>query len=177
MSEILSRTLHHRGRIVTLETVRRRLPNGCESDLEVVGHPGGAAMVAINDRQEVCVLRQYRGAVGEWIWELPAGKLEPGEPALETARRELVEETGFSAGRWDDLGWVWASPGVFTEKLYLYLARDLSPAQAALEEGEVLEVHWVPMAEAVARALSGEYNDAKTVIGLWRAAYRLAEAE
>jgi 8-oxo-dGTP pyrophosphatase MutT (NUDIX family) len=118
----------------------------------------------------VCLLRQYRHAAGGWLWELPAGKLDAGEPPAVTARRELAEEAGVAAAEWRSLGTVVSSPGVFTEVVHLYLARQLAPAAAAREHGEVFEAHWVPLGEAVARALSGDITDGKTVIGLLRAA-------
>jgi ADP-ribose pyrophosphatase len=101
---------------------------------------------------------------------VPAGKLDAGEPPTETARRELAEEAGVAAREWRELGQVVSSPGVFTEVVHLYLARGLTPVATAREPGEVFETHWVPLAEAAARALCGDIVDAKTVIGLLRAA-------
>lgn len=150
------------------------LPNGTKTELEVVHHPGGAAVVAVDRSDRVCLLRQYRYVAGGWIWELPAGKLEPREPPLETARRELIEEAGVEAGRWSSLGTYLSSPGVFSEVLHLYLALDLAPAAAAPESNEVFEVHWVPFADACRRALEGDIRDGKTMIGLLRAAHALA---
>lgn len=149
------------------------LPNGEQVELEIVRHPGGAAVVALDAQLRVCLLRHYRHAAGGWLWELPAGKLEPGEAPLVTARRELAEEAGVTAGRWSELGAVVSSPGVFTEVVHLYLARDLSPAVAARELGEVFDVTWTPLAEACERAHEGYITDAKTVIGLLRAESRL----
>jgi ADP-ribose pyrophosphatase len=123
----------------------------------------------------VCLLRQFRPAGGGWVWELPAGRLEPGEPPEVTARRELGEEAGCGAAQWDSLGSILSSPGVFAETIHLYLARDLTQVQQRLEAFEIIEVHWVPLAEAVQQAVSGELRDAKTVIGLLRAAARMSE--
>lgn len=150
------------------------LPNGTQTALEVVHHPGGAAVVAVDRSDRVCLLHQYRYVAGGWIWELPAGKLEPREPPLETARRELIEEAGVEAARWSSLGTYLSSPGVFSEVLHLYLALDLVPAAAAPESNEVFEVHWVPFADACRRALEGDIRDGKTTIGLLRAAHALA---
>jgi 8-oxo-dGTP pyrophosphatase MutT (NUDIX family) len=157
------------GRIVRLNLEQVRLPNGHETDLEIVHHPGGAAVVAVDTALRVCLLRQYRHAAGGYIWELPAGKLEPHEPPALTAARELGEEAGQSAARWDWLGHYISSPGVFTERIHLYLARDLTPTATAVEAAEVLEVHWVPLADALRRAAGGDIVDAKTALGLWRA--------
>jgi 8-oxo-dGTP pyrophosphatase MutT (NUDIX family) len=117
--------------------------------------------------------RHRRPAGGGWVWELPAGRLEPGEPPEHTARRELVEEAGCEAASWESLGDILSSPGVFAETIHLYLARDLTPRPSRHEEYEVIEVHWVPLEEALAKAVSGELRDGKTVIGLLRAAHRI----
>lgn len=156
------------GRVIDVNVERVELPNGTTADLEIIHHPGGAAIVAVDEQENVCLLRQFRHAAGGWIWELPAGRLEPGEPPLETARRELVEEAGRSALRWQDLGVILSSPGVFTERIYLYLAEGLTPCPQALEKHEVIEVHWIALREAVAMAHDGRINDAKSVIGLLR---------
>jgi len=110
---------------------------------------------------------------GGWLWELPAGKLEPGEPALATAQRELIEEAGVSAERWESLGTCLSSPGVFTERLHLFLASGIRPARAAQEHAEVIEVHWVPFREACRWAIDGTIADCKTALGLLRARARL----
>ena len=162
-------TLQFRGRIITVTTDEVVLPNGYRAELEVVHHPGGAAVVAIDAQERVCLLRQYRYVADGWIWELPAGKLEPNEPPLITAQRELVEEAGVSAQHWESLESYFSSPGIFTEVLHLYLATGIEPAVAALENAEVIEVHWMPFAEAYEWAVSGKIRDGKTAIGLMRA--------
>jgi 8-oxo-dGTP pyrophosphatase MutT (NUDIX family) len=161
------------GRVVTLDVEVVSLPDGEEVELEIVRHPGGAAVVALDAEGRVCLLRHYRHAAGGWLWELPAGKLDGGEAPLLTARRELAEEAGVSAGLWTGLGTVISSPGVFTEIVHLYLARGLSPAVAAPEPGELFEVTCTPLGDACRRALEGDITDSKTVIGLLRAEYRL----
>jgi 8-oxo-dGTP pyrophosphatase MutT (NUDIX family) len=161
--------LAYTGKVVSLSVEQVTLPNGAQVELEVVHHPGGAAVVAVDAAGRVCLLRQYRHAAGGWVWELPAGKLDPGEPPAETARRELAEEAGVAGSEWLSLGRVVSSPGVFTEVVHLYLVRDLVPVASAREHGEVFEIHWLPLADAVDRALAGDIEDAKTVIGLLRA--------
>ena len=158
-----------RGRVITVNVEQVTLPNGRRAALEIVHHPGGAAIVAIDAAGRVCILRQYRHAGDGWLWELPAGKLEPGEPPLLTAQRELIEEAGVEARDWRSLGNVLSSPGVFTEVIHLYLARELVPRELAHEEHEVIEVHWIPIEEAWQRAVNGEIRDGKTALGLLRA--------
>jgi 8-oxo-dGTP pyrophosphatase MutT (NUDIX family) len=144
--------------------------------LEVVHHPGGAATVALSDKRQVCLLRQYRYVAGGWLWELPAGKLEPAEPPLATAQRELAEEAGLRAAHWHDLGTCLSSPGVFSERLHLFLARELAAAPVAHERAEVIEVHWVALETACTWALDGTISDAKTALGLLRARHIAAAA-
>jgi 8-oxo-dGTP pyrophosphatase MutT (NUDIX family) len=162
-------TVQFRGRIITVTTDEVVLPNGHRAELEVVHHPGGAAAVAIDAQERVCLLRQYRYVAEGWLWELPAGKLEPNEPPLITAQRELVEEAGVSARRWDSLESYLSSPGIFTEVLHLFLATGIEPAATAHEHAEVIEIHWVPFAEACEWAVSGKIRDGKTAMGLIRA--------
>jgi ADP-ribose pyrophosphatase len=163
----------YRGRIVTLEVRTFELPNGVVGEFEIVRHPGGAAVVAVDAHGAVCLLRQYRPILARWLWELPAGKLDPGETPLATARRELAEEAGVTAADWEPLGRLLSSPGVFTEEIHLFLARGLAPIGQAAEAHELFEIHWLPFAEALAWARCGEITDAKTVAGLFRAEARL----
>lgn len=161
--------LVYEGRIVSVSVGRATFPNRKRAQIETVHHPGGAAVVALDKKQRVCLLRQYRPVFKEWIWELPAGKLDPGEPPLTTAQRELAEEAGVKAANWIPLGGIISSPGVFTETVHLFLARDLSRTPPANEEHELIEVHWVPLAQAIERASAGDIDDSKTVAGLFRA--------
>jgi 8-oxo-dGTP pyrophosphatase MutT (NUDIX family) len=169
-SSIGTRIEVFRGRIIDvgLETVH--LPTGREVQLEIVRHPGGAAAVALDRDGRVCLLRQYRHAAGGWLWELPAGKLDPGEDPFDTARRELSEEAGVRAADWRPLGRTVSSPGVFTEVIYLYLGRDLTRLPHAHEGDEVIEIHWLAFNQALAWCLDGTIEDAKTLIGLFRTA-------
>jgi ADP-ribose pyrophosphatase len=160
----------YKGRIIRLAVERVRLPDGREFDMEMVRHPGGAAVVALDGEGRVCLLRQYRHAADGWLWEVPAGKREAGEAPLQTARRELREEAGREADEWGSLGHVLSSPGIFDEVVHLFLARGLHPAAVARDAEELLEVHWVPLADAVRWAVDGDVSDAKTVAALFRAA-------
>lgn len=161
------------GRVITVNVERVELPNGVTTDFEVIRHPGGAAVVAVNLAGEVCLLRQYRHAIDGWLLELPAGKLDDGEQPLLAAQRELLEEAGISAERWTSLGEFVSSPGVFTEIVHLFLATHLEQGQARPEDAEVFETRWMPLDRALALALAGDIADGKTAVGLARAAERL----
>ena len=169
MKEQSTRQIHFRGKVVDMTTESIQLPNGKQLLMDIVVHPGGAAVVALDDSDQVCLLRQYRGAIDEWVWELPAGKIDHREPAQETARRELMEEVGLHAKHWHTLGHVISSPGVFTEKVYLYLATGLSQHASQQEEHEVFEIHWLPLADSLQWCMDGSISDAKSVAGLLRA--------
>jgi 8-oxo-dGTP pyrophosphatase MutT (NUDIX family) len=168
----LKSTSHFRGRVVHVTVDEVVLPNGHQTQLDVVHHPGGAAAVAIDSAQRVCLLRQYRHVADGWLWELPAGKLEVHEAPLATAQRELIEEAGTRAADWHSLGTYLSSPGVFTEVIHLFVATGLTAAPSALEPSEVIEVHWLPFTEACLWALDGTIRDGKTALGLLRAAAR-----
>jgi 8-oxo-dGTP pyrophosphatase MutT (NUDIX family) len=176
-NSILKMNTVYSGRVITVNVETVRLPNGHVTDLEIIHHPGGAAIVALDEEHRVCLIRQFRHAAGGWIWELPAGKLEPGEPALETAKRELIEEAGFEGHGWVSLGDYVSSPGVFTETVKLFMAHGLKRSTMAHEPAELIEVHWIPLPEACRRALDGELNDGKTALGLLRAQAKLRSGE
>ena len=159
-----------RGRIIELALETPTLPNGTRPELEIVHHPGGAAAVALDAEERVCLLRQYRHAVGGWVWEIPAGKRDAGEEPQRTAARELEEEAGITARRWQPLGGILSSPGVFTEVVHLYLAQDLAQVPSRAERHEVFEVHWIAFADAIDRVMGGDINDGKTVVGLLKVA-------
>jgi ADP-ribose pyrophosphatase len=163
------RTVFH-GRVVELAEERVLLPNGGEARLEIVRHPGGAAAVALDAEERVCLLHQFRHAAGGWLWELPAGKIDAGETPFATARRELLEEAGVGATEWTELGRMHSSPGVFTEIVYLYLARGLEVTGHEHEQDEVIKIRWLPFSQALSWCADGTISDAKTLIGLYRAA-------
>jgi 8-oxo-dGTP pyrophosphatase MutT (NUDIX family) len=158
------------GRVIEVNIERVQLPNGSVADLEIIRHPGGAAVVALDTDNRICLLRQFRHAVDGWIWELPAGKIDNREPPLDTARRELEEEAGMAAASWRPLGDYVASPGVFTEVVHLFLATQLTPLPPRPEEHEVFEVHWLPFTDVLRMAGSGELRDGKSLVGVYRAA-------
>lgn len=166
----LRRVNAYHGVIVDVETDMIRLPNDKITLREVVVHPGGVCVAAVDGDGCVSLVRQFRYPFREHLWELPAGKLEPGEDPLPAAKRELSEETGLEAARWTELGSLYTSPGFSTERLYIYLAEELRQGEAHPDPNEFLDVARVPLTELLARVESGEIRDAKTVVGALRAA-------
>jgi ADP-ribose diphosphatase len=157
----------YRGRVVNLAIDEVTLPNGALAHLEVMEHPGAAAVVPLFEDGTVAILRQYRHAVGGWLWEVPAGKLDkPGEEPLECAQRELAEEAGLKASRWQKLGSIYTTPGFCNEIIHLYLARDLSVVPSAHEPDEVIEVHRMTLEAALAMIPTEELRDTKTACAL-----------
>jgi len=165
----LERRTVYDGSVVRLTVERVRLPNGTETELELIRHRGAAAVVPVDADGSVLLVRQYRHATGGWLLEVPAGKLDGGESPERCAARELEEEVGMRAGRLDPLGWIWTTPGFTDERIWLYLARDLEQTAQRLEDHEVLSVERMPLDEAVRQALDGEIRDGKTVCALLRA--------
>ena len=143
-----------------------RLPDGSHGIREYIRHPGAVAVVARFDDGTVLLERQFRYPGGREFIEIPAGKLEPGEPHLETAKRELLEETGYVAAEWTRLGVIDTAIGYADETIELFLAKDLTRRAASLDAGEFLEVLKVPFDKALAMIRDGRITDSKTVIGL-----------
>ncbi|MFT5611601.1 MAG: ADP-ribose pyrophosphatase [Arenicella sp.] len=164
----MTNKLIHKGNLLELHSERVDFPNGGHTYFDIVKHPGGAVIAAINDDNEICLLKQWRHALGEMIWELPAGCLEPGEPPMETAKRELEEEAGVKAQQWRDLGKISSSPGFSNEILYLYEARELSKGTMKLDDAEQLTAHWLPIEKVLTMAREGDIIDAKTLAVLFR---------
>lgn len=165
---VKDKVLRYRGRFFVLNEERVRLPNGHVADLEIVRHPGAAAVVAEDRLGRLCLLRQYRHAAGGWLWEVPAGKLDGDEAPEQAARRELAEEAGMAAEQWTPLGSILPSPGFCDERIFLYHATDIRPVPTAREPAEVLEVHWLSPEQLRLMAASGELDDAKTLAALLR---------
>ncbi len=160
----------YKGRVVDFGIEAIEQPDGRVMDMEIARHPGGAAAVALDAAGRVCILRQFRGPLNEWLWELPAGKIDHGEEPLTTAQRELEEEAGVRACRWYSLGSIVTCPGFCDEVLHLYLATDLEDVGSQTQDDEYIEVHWLPFGEALEKAYSGDLQDVKTLVGLFRAA-------
>ena len=162
-------TLVHQGRVFALRRDQVTLPNGVATTLEVIRHPGAAAIVPVTDRGHVLLIRQYRYAIDAYIWEIPAGTMEPGESALACARRELVEEIGVSAQSWQELGTITPLPAYSDEAIHLYRAEDLLPAEQHLDQDEILETHEFRYEDALSMIRTGHIRDAKTITGLMMA--------
>ena len=159
----------YRGKIVDVRRDVAELQNGNKAEREVVVHPGGVGIVAVTNDKKVLMVRQYRYPMEEELLEIPAGKLDGGEDPFECAVRELSEETGFTAGRYVDLGAIYPSPGFCRETLYIYLALDLTPGEMHLDENELLSVEQVDIDELIDRVMANELKDAKTVVGIMKA--------
>lgn len=160
----------YEGNLISLHREPVPLRESGFTHFDIVKHPGGAVIAALNEQQEICLLKQWRHAVQAHIWELPAGCLEPNEPPLETAKRELEEEAGVVAGQWQALGDLIPSPGFSNEVLHLFLATELAPGTVKLDAAEQLEAHWLPLEQVKTMAQHGEIQDAKTLAVLFRLA-------
>jgi ADP-ribose pyrophosphatase len=173
---VLSSETVFEGPIISLYRDRVAMPGGGDSVRDIVRHPGAVAIVAVDDRERVVLVRQYRHPVGAHLWELPAGLRDAdGEPPLETAKRELAEEAQLSAARWSLLATSYSSPGFCDEQVLIYLAEGLTEAE--LPDGFLVEheeadmtVERVPLAAAVQRVLDGDIRNSSAVIGLLAAA-------
>ena len=158
------------GRVVKLSLDRVALPNGKECELEMIRHPGAAAVVPIDADGNVVLVRQYRHAAGGWLLEVPAGKLDPGEAPERCAVREVEEETGLRIGKLEPLGWIWTTPGFTDERIWLFRGTELTEGRQDLQPDELLEVVRLPLDEAVKDAAEGRIQDGKSVCALLRAA-------
>lgn len=162
----MTRTVLHRGRVGEFGLEDVVLPNGAAVRLEILRHPGAAAVVPLHEDGTVTLIRQHRHAAGGTIWEIPAGKLEAGEDPAACAARELTEEAGLVAGALSLLTSILTTPAFTDEVIHLYLATELTPAPASPEADEVIEAVRLPLDEAVRLVRAGVIHDAKTVCAL-----------
>ena len=162
----LERRVIYRGKKIDLALQAIALPDGSITRREVVLHRGAVAMVAMVDRDHVCLVRNHRYTVDQVLLEVPAGTIDPEESPDETAPRELAEETGYRAGRIARVGEWLVSPGVMNERMFLYLCEDLTPGPTHHQPDESLQAVVVPWDEALAMARDGRIEDAKTMLAL-----------
>ena len=168
-----SHSILHEGRVFKLVKENYTLDNGVIADMDFIQHPGASAMVPMLNREEVILIKQYRHAVRQFIWEIPAGTLDSKESPIHCAKRELIEETGYSSNRWHQLGTITPLPGCSNESIHIFLALELKAAEQHLDDDEMLKVHQVNLEEALQMILKGEINDGKTISGLLRVARSL----
>jgi ADP-ribose pyrophosphatase len=163
--KIVGEKVFHEGKSYRFCTVDVELPNKKIIHRELVKHPGSVAILAVDGKNRIAMVEQYRYAVQEALWEIPAGKLDksPGESPEDGARRELKEETGFTAADWIYLGKLYPSPGLVGELMHLFFARDLTQSKQDLDEDEFINVHWVSPDDLRERIKSGKINDGKTI--------------
>jgi ADP-ribose pyrophosphatase len=163
---VLSSRNIYRGRVVHLDVDRVVEPSGMEVEREIVRHPGAAVLLPVTADGRVILVRQFRYAVGETLLEVPAGTIDPGETPEETAGRELVEETGYHAGRLEKLAEFFPSPGILAERMHLFLATELEKREASPDADESLEIVELPWEQALALEPGKDVRDAKTLVAL-----------
>lgn len=158
----------------SVDELSYRSSDGAELDRAVIRHPGAVVILPLIGQERVCLIRNYRLAVGRTLLEVPAGTLVPGEEPLAAARRELAEETGYRGGKWQLLQRFYASPGILDERMHLYLASELEPGPPAREPGEEIENVLMDADEALRLVREGQIEDGKTIVALllWQAGLR-----
>ena len=162
----LKKNTVYEGRVVTLNIETVTLPNGLTVDLEVIRHPGAAAVVPMKNAGTVILIKQFRHAANGFIYEIPAGKLHPGEDPLHCAARELEEEIGYRSDRFELLSSILTAPGFADEIIHVYKATNLTKGMQQLDQDEVLEVVEISLPDAIKKIEDGTIRDAKTIVGL-----------
>ncbi len=175
---VLSSNVSYRGKVFSVTTDTVIEPGGVEATRDVVRHNGSVVVLAVDASADpanpaILVERQYRHAAGQFLYELPAGRIEPGETALAAAKRELIEETGFRARRWSKLVRYYASPGFLAESMQVYLAEDIYAGLAEPEEDEKITLHPIPLYDLIGQIESGKILDGKTILSVLLYARRL----
>ncbi|KAF1084627.1 ADP-ribose pyrophosphatase [Sporotomaculum syntrophicum] len=164
--QIIASETIYTGKIFTVRKDQMKFPNGHSGIREVVACADAVAVVALTNLNEVLMVKQYRHPTGQELWEIPAGKIEAGESPLQSAQRELEEETGYLARNWHQVCSFYTSPGFCTEKIYLLLASDLTQYNQNLDPDEFIEVEKISLPAVMQMATSGQILDAKTIVGL-----------
>lgn len=170
LSRVVSSTVAFEGPVFTVFTDHVQEPDNVRARRDVIRHSGSVVVLAVDDSRRVPAIlleRQYRYAADARMWELPAGRIDPGEDQLTAAKRELLEETGFTAGRWQRALSFYVSPGFLDERMHVYLARGLRRGTAQPEEDERIAIRFFPLPQAVNMALSGKIIDAKTLASVF----------
>lgn len=165
-AKINSSEVLYQGRVFKLVKENVTLDNGLTINLDIIRHPGAAAIVPLLNNRTVILIKQYRHAIGDFIWEIPAGTLSQKETPIQCAKRELIEETGFAAEVWKRLGTITPVPGYSDERIHIFLATDLTIAQQELDADEILNVHKVKLDDAMEMIYKGTIQDGKTISGL-----------
>jgi ADP-ribose pyrophosphatase len=170
-SKLISSKLAYKGKVFSVFTDKVEEPGGNINTRDVIRHNGSVVILAVDESKnakdpEIILERQYRHAAGQFLFELPAGRVEPGEAPLAAAKREMIEETGYRAKRWTMLTKYFASPGFLGEWMQIYLARDIREGVATPEPDEHLEIFRLPLSEALGLIADGKIHDGKTLIGL-----------
>ncbi len=176
-AKINNRLTVYEGKVYSLIRENVTLENGITTDMDFIEHPGATAIIPLVNESRIVLLKQYRHALRKHIWEIPAGTLDPRESALNCAKRELIEETGFSADQWHSLGEITPVPGYSDERIHVFLATGLQPAERHLDIDEIIEVHEVECQEALQMIKRGVIQDAKSIAGLFLAFEWLKENE
>jgi ADP-ribose pyrophosphatase len=170
-ARVLSSRVVFRGPVFQVVSDRVQEPGGIVARRDLIRHPGSVVILAVdNSRPQLRVLlaRQYRYAAGQYLWELPAGRIDAGEKPLAAAQRELLEETGYTASTWKQALFFYPSPGFMDETMAVYLASGLRPGQAQPEEDELIQKRLFPLSAALRMVMSGRIQDGKTIAGvLW----------
>ncbi len=167
------------GRVISVDLDRVRFPDGSEGELEMIRHPGASAVLPFlsdpeGEDPQVLLIRQYRYAADSFIYEIPAGRLEAGEDPIICARRELLEETGCSAGRLDLLTTIHTTPGFTDERIHLYMASQLTEGNVSRESDEFIEVQSFRLSDVLEMVSGGQITDGKTIVAvLYSAGFRL----
>ena len=170
MMKIISSRRRYACRLFTVSEDHAKDPDGFEIRRSIVHHAGSAVMMAVDHRRRILLVRQYRLPAQAYLWELPAGKVDPGEKPLEAAKRELVEETGYRAERWKKLVSFFPSPGFVSEKMTVFLATGLTPGPAQPMDDERIETRWFPAQQIERMIRANKIQDGKTIVGyfVWR---------
>lgn len=168
---ILSSKTVYRGPVFTVTTDQVEEPGGVRARRDVIHHSGSVVVLAVDESgatPRVLLERQYRHAATQFLWELPAGRIDPGERELQAAKRELLEETGYTASKWRRILKFYASPGFVAETMAVYVATGLQEGEAQPEEDELIQIRMVPLMVAVSMVMKGTIKDAKTIASvLW----------